>query len=254
MAAFVADAENAISVRAADRAAALVLTSLIFALGLGKGTEIRVMTSGAFTAAYLELKPEFESVTQVKVVTLATSMGTGQDSIPNRLERELVDVVVVDDSTLEALIKDGRVKADSKVPLACSSIGMAVRAGTPKPGISSIEALKRTLLAAKSIAYSASISGDYVSTEMFGRLGIADQVAAKSRRIERERVGAVVARGEAEIGFQQVSELLPIQESLCWTFTARDSKGQCRCSRIVRCEYEGAGWRNESYRVLLLLY
>ena len=117
----------------------------------------------------------------------------------------------MDDAALDALIKDGRVLAGSKLPLARSGIGMAVRAGAPKPDISSVDALKRTLLEAKSIAYSASVSGLYLSTELFQRLGIADQVAAKSRRVERERVGAVVARGEAEIGFQQVSELLPIQ-------------------------------------------
>jgi putative tricarboxylic transport membrane protein len=91
-----------------------------------------------------------------------------------------------------------------------SHIGMAVRAGSPKPDISSVEALTRTLLSAKSIAYSASASGTYLSTELFPRLGIADRIKAKSRRIESERVGAVVARGDAEIGFQQVSELLPI--------------------------------------------
>jgi molybdate transport system substrate-binding protein len=87
---------------------------------------------------------------------------------------------------------------------------MAVRRGAPKPDISSVEALTRTLLEAKSIAYSASVSGKYLSTELFQRLGIADRVLPKSRRIEGERVGAVVARGEAEIGFQQISELLPI--------------------------------------------
>jgi molybdate transport system substrate-binding protein len=88
---------------------------------------------------------------------------------------------------------------------------MAVRAGALKPDISTVEGLKRTLLQAKSIAYSASVSGDYVSTELFQRLGIVDQVASKSRRIEGgERVGAAVARGEAEIGFQQISELLPV--------------------------------------------
>jgi molybdate transport system substrate-binding protein len=87
---------------------------------------------------------------------------------------------------------------------------MAVRAGSPKPDISSVDALKRTLLQAKSIAYSASVSGYYLTTELFQRLGIADQIMPKSRRIEGERVGAVVARGESEIGFQQISELLPV--------------------------------------------
>lgn len=88
---------------------------------------------------------------------------------------------------------------------------MAVRAGAPKADISSVDALRRTLLQAKSIAYSASVSGQYLTTELYQRLGIADQVLSKSRLIGGgERVGAVVARGEAEIGFQQMSELLPV--------------------------------------------
>jgi molybdate transport system substrate-binding protein len=170
------------------------------------------MTSGGFTAAYLELKPQFEEATEAKVITLTTTMGTGADSIPNRLQRgEPADVVIVGDADLDRLIADGRVVAGSKVQLGRSIIGMAVRAGTPKPDISSIDALRQALLQAKSIAYSASISGDYLSTELFPRLGIASQVASKSKRIEGERVGAVVARGEAEVGFQQVSELLPIR-------------------------------------------
>jgi molybdate transport system substrate-binding protein len=83
-------------------------------------------------------------------------MGTGPDFIRNRLRRgEPVDVVIVDDATLEELIKDGRVRAGSKIPLGRSSIGMAVRAGTRKPDISSIDALKRTLLEAKSICHAA---------------------------------------------------------------------------------------------------
>lgn len=174
--------------------------------------DIRVMTSGAFTAAYLELIPRLELLTKKKVVTAATSIGTGVNSIPNRLRRhEPVDVVIVADGVLLGFIKDGLIMAGSYTPVARSAIGVAVRAGAPKPDISTVEGLKRTLLQAQSIAYSASVSGDYVSTELFQRLGIADQVLSKSRRIEGgERVGAVIARGEAEIGFQQISELLPV--------------------------------------------
>ena len=105
----------------------------------------------------------------------------------------------------------GLIRPGTRVDLARSAIGMAVRHGAPKPDISSIDALRRTLLDAKSIAYSASVSGTYLSTELFKQLGIADRVLPKSRRVEGgERVGAVVARGEAEIGFQQISELLPV--------------------------------------------
>jgi len=174
--------------------------------------EIRVMTSGAFTAAYLALIPQLELLTKKKLVTCATSIGTGENSIPNRLRRgEPVDVVIVADTVLVGFIKEDLIIAESYTPLARSAIGMAVRAGAPKPDIGTVEALKRTLLQAKSIAYSASVSGDYLTHELFQRLGIADQVLSKSRRVEGgERVGAVVARGEAEIGFQQISELLPV--------------------------------------------
>jgi len=174
--------------------------------------ELRVMTSGAFTAAYLALIPQLEALTKKKIVTAATSIGTGESSIPSRLQRgEAVDVIIVADAVLTGFIKDGLVLAESYTPLVRSAIGMAVREGAAKPNINSVDALKRTLLQAKSIAYSASVSGDYLTKELYQRLGIADQVMGKSRLIGGgERVGAVIARGEAEIGFQQMSELMPV--------------------------------------------
>lgn len=174
--------------------------------------EIRVMTSGAFTAAHLALLPQVEQRTGKKVITVTTSVGTGDASIPNRLKRgEVADLVIVADDLLRQLIADKRVLAQGATQLARSMIGMAVRAGAPKPDIGSADALKRTLLAAKSIGYSASVSGQYLTTELVQRLGIADQVLPKCRHIGGgERVGAVVARGELEIGFQQMSELLPV--------------------------------------------
>ena len=192
------------------RAAALIVASVLCIAGTASTDEIKVMTSGGFTAALLEVVPEFERATGNKVVTsFGASMGNAPDAIPSRLQRgEPADVVILADSALDELIKQGRVRAGSRVDLARSSIGMAVRAGAPRPDISSVDALKRTLLQAKSIAYSSSASGVYLSTEMFQRLGIADQIIGKSRKIESERVAAVVARGDAEIGFQQISELL----------------------------------------------
>ncbi|MFB3885505.1 MAG: substrate-binding domain-containing protein [Thermodesulfobacteriota bacterium] len=174
--------------------------------------DLRVMTSGAFTAAYLELIPRLEFLTKKKLVTVATSIGTGEMSIPNRLRRgEVVDVVIVADGVLLGFIKEGLIIAETYTPVARSAIGMAVRAGAPKPDIATVDGLKRTLLQAKSIGYSASVSGQYLTTELYQRLGIADQVMGKSRLIGGgERVGAVIARGEVEIGFQQLSELLPI--------------------------------------------
>jgi molybdate transport system substrate-binding protein len=175
-------------------------------------TEIRIMTSGAFTAAYLALIPRLEQLTGKKLVTAATSIGSGENSIPNRLRRrESVDVVIVADTVLRGFIKEGLIVADSYTPLARSAIGMAMRKGAPKPDIGTVDALTSTLLQAQSIAYSASVSGEYLTNELLQRLGIADRVLPKCRRVEGgERVGAVIARGEAEIGFQQISELLPV--------------------------------------------
>ena len=172
--------------------------------------EVVVMTSGTFTAAHLELAPEFERSAMTKVSTATTSMGVGADSIPSRLKRgDPADVVIVNADSLDDLIKEGLIVANSRVDLARSRIGMAVRAGAPKPDISSLDALKRALLEAKSVALSSSVSGDYFTTNLFPRLGIAEQMAGKTRRSGNERVGALIARGDAEIGFQQMSELLP---------------------------------------------
>ena len=175
--------------------------------------EFRVMTSGAFTAAHLALIPQVERLTKTKVVTASTSIGTGEMSIPNRLKRgEVVDIVIVAEGVLRQFIEDGLVLAEGHAILARSSIAMAVRAGAPKPDIRSVDALRSTLLQAGSIGYSASESGKYLTTELLQRLGIADQVLGKCRLVGGgERVGAVVARGELEIGFQQLSELLPVQ-------------------------------------------
>src|SRR6202162_448506 len=185
----------------------------ICALSARSADEIKVVTSGGFTAAYLELVPEYESSTNNKLVTESgPSMGTTHNAIPIRLERgEAIDVVIMAAPALDDLVKQGKVRAGTRVDLVPSSIGMAVKAGAPRPDISTVDALKRTLLAAKSIAYSDSASGVYLSTELFPKLGIADQIKGKSRKIEADPVGGVVATGEFEIGFQQISELRPVK-------------------------------------------
>jgi molybdate transport system substrate-binding protein len=133
------------------------------------------------------------------------------DSIPDRLARgERADVVIMAAGGIDDLVKAGRVVPGSRADLARSSIGIAVRAGAPKPDISTVDALTRALLQAQSVAYSSSVSGVYVSTELFQRLGIAGQMTAKSRKIESEPVGVAIARGDAELGFQQISELRPV--------------------------------------------
>jgi molybdate transport system substrate-binding protein len=188
------------------------LFSVLLQAAPASAAEVRVMISGGLTAAYKELVPEFERATGNKVITAyGPSMGTTVNAIPVRLERgEPADVLIMVGYALGDLIKQGKVTADSRVDLVKSPIGMVVRAGAPKPDISSADALKRTLLAAKSIAYSDSASGVYVSTELFPKLGITDEVKGKHRAIPAEPVAGVVARGEAEIGFQQISELLPV--------------------------------------------
>ncbi len=174
--------------------------------------EFRVMTSGAFTAAHLALIPQLEQVVKAKVVTASTSIGTGDMSIPNRLKRgEVVDIVIVAEGVNRQFATDGLVLADGLTVLARSGMAMAVRAGAPKLDIGSIDALRKTLLAAKSIGYSASESGKYFTGVLVQRLGIADQVLPKSRLVGGgERVGTVVARGELELGIQQLSEMLPV--------------------------------------------
>jgi molybdate transport system substrate-binding protein len=194
-------------------AAALVLICVLLTGATVPANEIKVVTSGAFTAAYLQLAPEYERATHDKLATeFGPSMGTTHNAIPVRLERgEEIDVVIMAAPALADLIKQGKIQADSRVDLARSYIGMAVKAGAPKPDISTVDALKRTLLAAKSIGYSDSASGVYLSTELFPKLGIADQIKGKARKIEADPVGGFVANGEVEIGFQQISELRPVK-------------------------------------------
>jgi molybdate transport system substrate-binding protein len=194
------------------RALALGLAATLLLTGAASAAEVRVMISGGLTAAYNALVPEFERLTGNKVITAyGPSMGTTTNAIPVRLERgEPADVLIMVGYALGDLVKQGKVMADSRVDLVKSPIGVAVRSGAPKPDISSADAVKRALLSAKSIAYSDSASGVYVSTEMFQKLGIAEQMKDKAKKIPAEPVAGVVARGDAEIGFQQISEMLPV--------------------------------------------
>ena len=195
------------------RALVLGFAATLLLSATASAAEVRVMISGGLTAAYKVLVPEFERATGHHVLTAyGPSMGTTVNAIPIRLERgEPADVLIMVGYALGDLVKQGKVIADSRVDLVKSPIGVAVKAGAPKPDISSADALKRALLAAKSIAYSDSASGVYVSTEMFEKLGITDAMKDKARKIPAVPVGEIVASGEAEIGFQQISELLPVR-------------------------------------------
>ena len=173
---------------------------------------VRVMTSGGFTEAHKLLAPQFTQATGIPVESAyGSSMGASPTSIPNRLQKgEVADVVILARSALDDLAAQGLVQPGSQVDLVKSGIGVSVKNGSPLPDISTEAKLREALLAAKSIAYSASASGVYYETELLKKLGIHDQVMPKSRKIVTERVGTIVARGEAELGLQQVSELVPI--------------------------------------------
>jgi molybdate transport system substrate-binding protein len=181
-----------------------------------RAADVHVMISAGFYGVYSELAPAFERVSGHHLVTTrGPSMGDSPEAIPARLARaEAADVVILDAGAADELGRRGLVRADSKLELARSLIGMVVRAGAAKPDIGSADSLRATLLAAQSIAYSDSGSGTYLSTTLFPRLGIANQIAPKSRKVRGppsgEPVAQVVARGEAEIGFQQVAELIHV--------------------------------------------
>jgi molybdate transport system substrate-binding protein len=184
--------------------------------GASPAAELHVMISAGFYGVYSELGPAFERASGHRLVTTrGPSMGDSPEAIPTRLARgEAADMVIMDGGAIDELSRRELLGAGSKVDLARSLIGMVVRAGAPKPDISSVEALRNTLLGAKSIAYSDSGSGTYLSTTLFPKLGIAEQIAGKTRKVRGppsgEPVAAVVARGEVEIGFQQVAELIHV--------------------------------------------
>jgi molybdate transport system substrate-binding protein len=192
---------------------AFAIACLLLIQGHAWAADIKVLISGGFYEAYEKLVPKFEAATGHKVETArGPSMGDTPQAIPNRLARgEPADVVIMVGYALDNLAGKGQVDPASRVPLAESLIAAAVREGAPRPDISTVEAFKKSLLEAKSIAYSDSASGVYISTELFARLGVLDQVKNKARKIPAEPVGRVVARGEAELGFQQMSELKAVQ-------------------------------------------
>lgn len=166
--------------------------------------EIKVMLSAAFKEAYLELVPQFERATGHKVENLWVP----SVQMMSRLKSsETVDLVILSAASLDELRKAGFIS--DRTDLARSGIGVAVKSGARKPDISSGEAVKRAVLAAKGIAYSTGPSGVYL-TGLFQRMGIAGRIKSKVKQVQGEPAGGVVARGEAEIAFQQVSELLPV--------------------------------------------
>jgi molybdate transport system substrate-binding protein len=192
--------------RSIAAAAALLVTGIFMLAKNAHAAEIAVLGSPAFRESYLELVPLFEKASGHRVVTRWA--GTA-DIMKQMKAGESVDLVIMSRKSLDELAGLGKVV--NPTDLAKSGVGVAVRAGAPRPDIGSGEALKRALLAAKSIGYSSGPSGDYV-VGLFQRMGIAEEVKAKLRKTPPGvAVGGLISSGEAEIGFQQVSELLPVK-------------------------------------------
>lgn len=186
--------------------AAVVLGTLALS---AQAEQLKVMTSGGFTAAYKLLGPQYAEQSGDTLDTiLGPSMGKAPEAIPNRLARgEQADVVIMVGYALDELIKQGKVDPASRVELADSRIGLVVKEGAAKPVINTDAELKAVLSKAKSVAYSDSASGVYVEKELFKKLGM----PAKGTMIQRVPVGEQVAKGDYEVGLQQVAELLPVK-------------------------------------------
>jgi molybdate transport system substrate-binding protein len=182
----------------------LMMAGLAFG-GAAQGADITVIATAGVKEAYLVLVPQFEKASGNKVAT--TWSGTA-DVMKRMKAGEVFDAVVAPSNALEELTDTGRVMAGSRSDIARSLVGVAVRAGAPKPDVGSPEALKRTLAAAKTVGVSTGPSGVYM-TSLFQRMGVLDEVKPKFRTPPSgAAIGELIAKGEAEIGFQQVSELI----------------------------------------------
>ena len=172
--------------------------------GTASAAELTVLSTQATKEAYEELVPQFEKATGHKVTTVFT----GTLAVNKRLaDGETCDVLIMSSDSIEEHLKSGKLAAGSRVDLAKSGVGLAVKAGAPKPNIGSVDELKKALLTARSIGYSTGPSGVYI-VGLVEKLGIADQVKPKLKQTPTGVfVGSIIAGGEVEIGFQQVSEL-----------------------------------------------
>jgi molybdate transport system substrate-binding protein len=179
-------------------AAAVILPTMTFA------AELKVLSTQATEDTYRELVPQFEKATGHKVATIFTGTLDAQKRLA---AGENYDMIIMASPAIDAQIKAGKVVSGSRVDLAKSGVGAAVPKGAPKPDISTTEALKKTLLAAKSIGYSTGPSGVYMIS-LFEKLGLMDEVKPKLKQTPTGVfVGTIIANREVEVGFQQVSEV-----------------------------------------------
>jgi molybdate transport system substrate-binding protein len=185
-------------------AAAVCLTALA---GRANAADITVVaTGGPLPEVMGVLGPMFEKASGH---TIKLSIKAAPAIIKDVKEGANIDLIVAGDAAIDGLVKDGLIAAGSSAKVMQSRVGLGVRTGAPKPDISTAEALKATLLAAKNVAYSQGASGQFFTT-VIAKLGIADQIKAKAVIVSGRPVGAAVASGEAEVGIQQVAELVPV--------------------------------------------
>jgi molybdate transport system substrate-binding protein len=181
------------------------------ALTQASAAEIKVLTAGAFKQVVLALVPDFEKQTGDKVTIDNGTTG----ELKKRIEGgEAFDVVVITPAVVDEFIANGKVAAGSKINLASVGVGVVVKEGAPKPDISTVEAFKNALLAAKSVAYidpaSGGSSGIYVD-RLLVKLGIADQIKPKAKLKNGGYVADLIASGDAELGVHQISEIVPVK-------------------------------------------
>lgn len=172
-------------------------------------TELKVIISGGFSGPYEELAPQFERATGIKVVTgSGSSQGTGPQTIAAQLGRGVpADVVILSREGLTELIAARWIAAGTDADLARTPIGVAVRAGAPKPDVRSVKDFKQVVLKARTVAVPSSTSGIFLIEEIFPRLGIAGRVNVKATP-RGSGAAAMVAAGEADIGLLPVSEIV----------------------------------------------
>jgi molybdate transport system substrate-binding protein len=190
----------------------ILATALTLAMSqLAESAEIKVVSGGAFKQVLTALATQYEKESGNKLdITYQT---VGQHIALIRDGKEEFDVAVLTPDAIDNLAKDGKIVPGTRADLARVGVGVVVKAGTPLPDISTVDAFKRTLLAAKSVAYidpkAGGSSGIYVAG-LLERLGIADQINAKAKLIHGGAVADHIADGEAEIGVHQISEILPV--------------------------------------------
>lgn len=187
----------------------MVVGVLFLASGI-RAEEIHVIATGAVSGAFKQIVPQFESQSGYKLsISWGPSSGKSPEAIPVRLKNgEPADVVIMIGANMDKLLSDGLFAAQTRIDFAKTGIGVGVKVGQTPPDISTVAALRQALLNAKSIGYSEGASGTYISTDLLKNLGVADQVAAKSKVIVRGRmVGEAIANSEVELGLQQISEL-----------------------------------------------